>query len=311
MCYPLVSIIIPVYNGSNYLSQAINSALNQTYKNIEIIVVNDGSCDDNKTENLALSYGDKIRYIHKTNGGSSSALNVGIKNMRGEYFSWLSHDDVYLPEKISKQIDAIEECESKNVMVVSRATLIDENNNSLKGSNRKRPVGLVKSLDALKWVSHGKGINGCAILLPKGIIDNVGLLDENFVYLNDLEYWYRTIMKNIDLLFTDDIVVQTRIHGQQVSVTKRERFDGERHALATKLLTLASEDNIDRAEKLKQIAYFCASENLTKEYSDAKRELSNTRSLRVRTRVYLSFVWCKGYALRLMKYIRKKIFFHR
>ena len=104
---PLVSIVIPVYNGSNFLQQAIDSALNQTYKNIEIIVVNDGSRDDGATEQIALSYGDKIRYFSKENGGVSTALNMGIANMKGEYFSWLSHDDMYKPEKIEKQIEAI------------------------------------------------------------------------------------------------------------------------------------------------------------------------------------------------------------
>ena len=104
---PLVSIIIPVYNGGNYLAEAIDSALAQTYKNLEIIVVNDGSCDNGKTEEIALSYGDKIRYFRKENGGSSSALNYGIKQMNGEWFSWLSHDDLYYPEKIEKQVNYI------------------------------------------------------------------------------------------------------------------------------------------------------------------------------------------------------------
>ncbi len=90
---PKVSIIIPVYNGEKYVSLAIESALRQTYSNLEIIVVNDGSTD--KTDKICRSYGNKIRYIKKENGGVSTALNVGIDNMTGEYFSWLSHDDLY------------------------------------------------------------------------------------------------------------------------------------------------------------------------------------------------------------------------
>ena len=93
-----VSIIIPVYNGEKYIAQSIESALNQTYKNIEVIVVNDGSSDN--TEKIVLEYGDKIKYIRKENGGVASALNVGIKNMTGDFFSWLSHDDLYYPNKI-------------------------------------------------------------------------------------------------------------------------------------------------------------------------------------------------------------------
>ena len=92
--HPLVSIVIPVYNGSNFVREAIDSALAQTYDNVEIIVVNDGSTDEGKTREIALSYGDKIRYFEKPNGGVSSALNMGISNMQGQYFSWLSHDDM-------------------------------------------------------------------------------------------------------------------------------------------------------------------------------------------------------------------------
>ena len=78
MYTPKISIVIPAYNASNYLAQAIDCALAQTYPNVEIIVVNDGSKDEGATERVALSYGDKIRYFSKENGGSSSALNMGI-----------------------------------------------------------------------------------------------------------------------------------------------------------------------------------------------------------------------------------------
>ncbi len=75
---PNVSIVIPVYNGANFLAEAIDSALMQSYNNIEVIVVNDGSCDDGKTEAIANSYGNRIRYFHKENGGVATALNLGI-----------------------------------------------------------------------------------------------------------------------------------------------------------------------------------------------------------------------------------------
>ena len=101
---PLVSIVIPVFRGEPYLREAIDSCLSQTYPNIEIIVVNDGSDDDGRTDAIARSYGDKIRYYAKENGGVSSALNFGISQMRGEWFSWLSHDDVFLPDKTEKQV---------------------------------------------------------------------------------------------------------------------------------------------------------------------------------------------------------------
>ena len=115
---PKVSVVIPVYNGANYLREAIDSALSQTYSNIEIIVVNDGSNDKGETRNIALSYGDKIRYFEKENGGVSSALNLGIREMTGEYFSWLSHDDSYKPQKIENSIRYLSTFENRDRLIV-------------------------------------------------------------------------------------------------------------------------------------------------------------------------------------------------
>ena len=81
------------------MREAIDSALAQTYDNVEVIVVNDGSSDDGKTAEIAKSYRDNIKYVEKENGGVASALNRGIEEMQGDFFSWLSHDDVYEPDK--------------------------------------------------------------------------------------------------------------------------------------------------------------------------------------------------------------------
>ena len=97
---PRVSVVIPVYNGANFLGDAIDSALAQTWRDVEVIVVDDGSNDDGATADVARSYGDRIRYLRTDHGGVSSALNAGIRAMTGEYFAWLSHDDVYHPAKL-------------------------------------------------------------------------------------------------------------------------------------------------------------------------------------------------------------------
>ena len=312
MNFPLVSIIIPVYNGSNYLAQAIDSALNQTYKNIEILVINDGSNDDGATERIALSYGDKIKYIHKENGGTASALNAGICNMSGEYFSWLSHDDLYFPDKVEKQINAIlQSSNPTSTIISSRGMLINKDNEQLKAVKRKFVAGEKSSTEALKWISHGKGINGCAVLLPKAIIDKIGLFDNVFIYLNDLEYWYRVFLSNANLFFTDDVLVKTRIHNQQASKTKRHLLNNEKHLLADKLLNSIYTAETDKFEALVQVAYFCASENLKIEYKKAKSMLVETKKFKFKLRSHLSFTWARGYFIRFLKDLRNKIFFHR
>ena len=115
-----VSLIIPVYNGEDYVEEAINSALNQTYENLEIIVVNDGSKD--KTEQICLKYKDKIRYYAKENGGVATALNLALEKMTGEYFSWLSHDDLYYPNKIEEEMKYADD----HCIIFSNYDLINE-----------------------------------------------------------------------------------------------------------------------------------------------------------------------------------------
>ena len=105
--YPLVSVAIPVYNGANYIRDAIDSVLAQTYPNLEVLIVNDGSRDEGLTEEIALSYGDRIRYFFKSNGGVASALNLALKEAKGDYFCWLSHDDIYLSEKVAREMEVL------------------------------------------------------------------------------------------------------------------------------------------------------------------------------------------------------------
>ena len=100
----LVSVVMPVYNASPFLREAIDSILNQTYPLIELIVINDGSNDAGKTENIILSYGNKVKYIKKENGGVASAINMGIAYANGEFIARMDADDISLPTRIELQV---------------------------------------------------------------------------------------------------------------------------------------------------------------------------------------------------------------
>ena len=107
----LVSVIIPFYNEEHYFDDCIHSVLNQTYQNIEIIIVNDGSDKKfyEKLQALNQKYPNKINLVHKQNGGVSSARNLGIQKATGKYISFLDADDSWLPDKIEYQIKIIKE----------------------------------------------------------------------------------------------------------------------------------------------------------------------------------------------------------
>jgi len=206
---PLVSIIIPVYNGSNFIAEAINSALNQTYDNIEILVVNDGSEDGNATEKIALSYGDKIRYFCKTNGRVSSALNYGIKNMKGEYFSWLSHDDLYVPNKIEKQIDFIK-ANPEVKIVASYFEIFTESSAEKKLFSVDCPVIRNGKQLLSTWVYF------CSMLIHKDCFNVVGLFDESDKTTQDLEMQIRLLtFSSIHIL--PEVLTLFRSHADQVT----------------------------------------------------------------------------------------------
>lgn len=209
---PKVSIIIPVYNGENFLCEAVNSALDQTYDNIEIIVINDGSSDYGKTEAIAQSYGNKIKYYTKLNGGVSSALNFGIEKMTGDFFSWLSHDDVYFPEKIARQVSLLEK-HGNDVIVYSDFDYIDEYSQYIQ---TKR----VQKIDPteLRFCLMDKApvVHGCATLIPKSCFFKVGFFNESLKVVQDIEMWLR-LSREFEFIHLPEALIHSRLHVNQGS----------------------------------------------------------------------------------------------
>lgn len=210
---PTVSIVIPVYNGANYLREAIESALNQTYTNTEVLVVNDGSSDHGATERIALSFGNMIRYFSKENGGVASALNAGIRLMTGEYFSWLSHDDVYYPYKIAEQISYLHDV-GRQVMLFSNYDVIDSSSK------------IIRTVSIKQYAQHeirralilDYPIHGCSALVPKVFFDKVGYFDECLKTTQDCDMWFR-IAKCFDAVHMPMPLIKSREHRDQGTLT--------------------------------------------------------------------------------------------
>ena len=222
----LISIVIPVYNGQDYLSYAIESALGQTYKNTEIIVVDDGSSD--RTEEIARSFGSRIKYIRKPNGGVSSALNLGIQSMRGKYFAWLSHDDVYHPEKLEILHDEIKKYDTKTI-AISDWDIINEDGKFVRHYHldsrlETTPMSFL-AFDRKTW------LNACAMLIPKTLFDEAGLFDEKLRTTQDYDMHMRMIE-----------------HGATYKIVRRQLFFSRAHAMQGSLVigdnTLLNSDNM-------------------------------------------------------------------
>jgi glycosyltransferase involved in cell wall biosynthesis len=239
---PLVSIVIPVYNGANFMREAIDSALTQTYKNIEVIVINDGSTDGGQTEAIAKSYGSKIRYLHKGNDGVASALNLGIQHMQGEFFSWLSHDDVYCPEKIEFQARFWPEGKEP-VILFSDYELIDEHSVFIRDI-RYRPERNKALIYSLLVGSH---INGCTLLIPKTFFSKTGRFDEKLKTTQDNDLLFR-FLKKYKFVHVPQILVKSRQHQSRGSVTMQTVYMREKNDLFLQVLKNFSLNEIYNAK---------------------------------------------------------------
>lgn len=215
---PKVVVIMPVYNGSNYMREAIDSALNQTYKNVEVVVINDGSTDGGKTDTIAKSYGDKIKYFVKENGGVSSALNFGIKyiqdNYKDAYFCWLSHDDKYTPEKIEKEVKALKG-HNKTTVVFSNFSLFDDKGAIFAATHSEERI----KEDQFKGIYPVlKGmVNGDTILVHQDVFNKCGYFDEVNTNAADYRMWLK-VFTEFDHIFLKEPLSLYRIHDQQDTV---------------------------------------------------------------------------------------------
>jgi len=240
---PLVSIVIPLYNGSNYVEEAIQSALAQTYQNVEIIVVNDGSTDEGAGKAICERYAHCITYYEKENGGCASALNYGIRRAKGSLISWLSHDDLYAPEKLEKQVAMYEKhgLDVSNTIISSVGMLIDAERNPIMHPGRKS-TGLYSAERAFSYILNRACPNGCGLLIPKQCFERYGFFEEDLRYVLDWYLWLKFACLGAVFYFDDTKLVYNRLHSMQVTVQQRSLYAKETHAILGRLFEMMCAD---------------------------------------------------------------------
>ena len=205
MNVPLVSVVIPTYNYGHFVAEAIQSVLEQTFRDFEIIVVDDGSTDN--TREVIEQFGDSVRYIYQDNQRTAAARNTGIKAARGQYIAFLDADDLWLPQKLQLQIVLFEERPHVG-LVYSTIYLFESKSGAIVG---EYPVSGCHEGKVLKDLYMHPFIPSPTPLIPKDVFNVVGYFDKRFDPKEDSEMWLR-IAARYEFAFVPKPLAKYRLH---------------------------------------------------------------------------------------------------
>lgn len=222
---PLVSVIIPTYNRAHTISQAIDSVLNQTYGNLEIIVIDDGSTDN--TKEILAPYGQKITYLSQSNCGVSSARNAGIQQARGEYVAFLDSDDLWYPQKLEKQIEAIQR-NKEYALCLTDIEYVDDAGSHIRFSSLCKAIPYNGYLFTYLLQGSGTCSYVTTILVKKGVFTTVGLFDESLNTAEDIDMLLRITSRYQAALVDEPLVKYIKYRREGDSNLSDRLFTGNR-----------------------------------------------------------------------------------
>jgi glycosyltransferase involved in cell wall biosynthesis len=227
---PKVSVIIPAYNGDRFLVDAIESVFNQTYKNYEIIIIDDGSTDNTRT--ILEPYFNKISYIYQTNQGVAAARNRGIKEAKGEYIAFLDQDDYFLPEKLEKQVEILDK-KPHIGMVHSGWYRVNEVGAKI---GEVKPWKKSPKLTLKEWVEK-KQILLSAMLFRRDWLNKIDGLDTQFHQACDIDLILRLSLTGCEATWLKEMSFCYREHDRNDSLNTRLQVQ-ESHAVNEKFFNL-------------------------------------------------------------------------
>jgi glycosyltransferase involved in cell wall biosynthesis len=208
---PLVSIVIPAYNGDRFIGAALDSLFNQTYKIYEIIVIDDGSTD--RTRQVLESYFDRIHYVYQDNQGVAAARNRGLKLAQGEFVVFLDQDDVCWSDKLTAQIAGFQAHPDVGI-VHSGWRLIDEKNTAIRDVTPWHNVPVLDIAGWLQWMP----VLFSAMMFRRDWLLRVGKLDSHFKQACDVDLVQRLALMGCQTAWVEQITVDYRQHDRNDSL---------------------------------------------------------------------------------------------
>ncbi|MEJ5992828.1 glycosyltransferase family A protein [Pedobacter sp. Du54] len=208
MVNPLVSVCIPVYNAEEYIGASIDCIVNQSYQNIEIIIVNDGSTDN--TSAILKGFTDpRIIIINQTNKGQCAAANAALEASKGSYIKFFDADDILSDNFIENQVLRLNG-RTNAIASASWGRFYDDDINTFSLNTEK----IWKDMSPLEWIIgsiNGSSMMQCGLwLIPRQILEKSGPWNEELTLINDFEFFIRVLLESEEILFTEDAILYYR-----------------------------------------------------------------------------------------------------
>lgn len=215
---PKVSVVIPTYNCKDYVQEAINSVLAQTYRDFELIVVDDGSTDG--TGEVLKQFHSQIRYVYQKNQGSSAAQNRGIRMASGQLVAFLDHDDLWLPHKLERQV-AYLDAHPDVALVCSSVLTIDADGSCLSRETEER-FHLSEGQLPFETIFFRCPVLTSTVLTKREALIQAGLFDVTLRYGDDYDMWVRLALQS-PIAFIPEPLAYYRVHGGNTSALVMSR----------------------------------------------------------------------------------------
>jgi glycosyltransferase involved in cell wall biosynthesis len=221
---PRVSVIVPAYNAASYIRETLDSILAQTYKNLETIVIDDGSTDD--TYKIIENEYRDVRCIRTDQGGPARARNIGIMNSDGEFIAFLDADDIWRPEKLEKQVKEMVSNPQLG-LTFTESGIFNASGISIASLNKRRRL---MEGDIVKNIFWKSGVATPSVMVRRSILEEVGYFEEDLVCSEDDNLWMRIAM-SAPISLIDEQLVLIRARDNSLSQTSGNMFSGVKRQL--------------------------------------------------------------------------------